>query len=445
MEPSNSSNLALSSNDQTHNKIVNKTTNPVVPSDCPTKKFKFINKKLLLWIILGVGGIVTAIYGYHWWRYTTTHQETDNAYVTANINPINARISGTVVEVSVNDNQQVTLGMVLVKLDPHDYQVSLQQAQASLESARRQAEVAQANIDVTATNAQGKSIEAQGNIDAARASILENQATLSEVQAGVPVAEAQLAQVEANLVKAELDYERYTTLFQAGAVAKQQLDAAKATYGANLAQRNAVREQVRQAKAKVIQAQQSLSNVQAKLASSRGGLQQAKATTQQTEVSRRQYQAELAAVAQVEAQVKNAQIQLSYTNITSPIAGQIGNKIVQIGQRVQPGQLLMAIVQPQPWIIANFKETQLEKMQPGQVVEIKIDAIASRTFRGKIDSLSPASGNRFALLPSDNATGNFTKIVQRVPVKIVFDAKSIRGYESRITSGISAVVSVEVR
>ena len=143
--------------------------------------------------------------------------------------------------------------------------------------------------------------------------------------------------------------------------------------------------------------------------------------------------------------MKDAQLQLSYTNITSPSTGRVGRKTVEEGQRVQPGQALMAIVDNDYWLVANFKETQLEDMQPGQPVEIKLDAFPHHTFRGRVDRISPASGATFALLPPDNATGNFTKIVQRVPVKIVLDRDSIKGYESRIVPGMSAEVSVEVR
>ena len=364
--------------------------------------------------------------------------------MTADVHPINARINGTVTDVAVDDNQQVQQGALLVKLDPRDYEVALQQSNASLASSQQQAQVAQANIGVNVTNAQGLTTQAQGNIDAAGASVSTAQAALAEAQAGVPAARAQLAQVKANLVKAQLDYRRYTNLVREGAAPQEQLDTARATYESTQEQANAIAEQIKQAQARVVQAQTNLANAQAKLHSTQGNLQQADATGKQTEVNRRQYKAALAAVDQAKAQSKNAQLQLSYTAIAAPLAGRIGNKTVQVGQRVQPGQTLMSLVQPIPWIVANFKETQLEKMQPGQEVEIKIDAFPHHPFKGRVDSLAPASGAKFALLPPDNATGNFTKIVQRIPVKIVFDGESIKGYESRITPGMSVVVTVEL-
>ncbi len=401
-------------------------------------------RQLILIILAVLGVIAIGIFGFRWLQFIQDNQETDDAYVAGDIHPVNARISGTVTEVLVDDNQIVKTGTLLVKLDPKDYEVSLQQAKASLEAAHEQANVAQANIGVVKTNAEGLTTSAQGNIDAAVASISTSQAAVTEALSGVPAAQAQLRQVEANLNKAQLDYQRYISLYHTGASPKQQLDAAKANYDALVAQRNNAEEQVKQAQARVAQAQKNLTNAQAKLAATKGSMQQAHSSTQQTLVNQRQYKAALAAVSQADAQLKNAELQLSYTNIVAPADGMVGNKNVQAGQRLQPGQTIMSVVEQDPWIVANFKETQLENMQPGQPVEIKIDSFHSRTFLGKVNSLSPASGAKFALLPPDNATGNFTKIVQRVPVKIVFDPQSIRGYESRISPGMSAVVTVTV-
>ncbi|BCL37961.1 HlyD family secretion protein [Nostoc sp. MS1] len=414
---------------------------PIVPPEKKPSR-KSLRKWLLLGL-LGIAGIAGSMYGYRWWQFASTHQETDDAYVTADIHPVNARINGTVAEVAVQDNQSVKLGTILVKLDPHDDQVALQQAQAALDVAKQQAAVAQANINVTSTNAQGQTTQAQGNIDAATASISTAQASLSEAQAGVPVAKAQLAQVEANLIKAKLDYDRYNQLAAEGAVPRAQFDATKAAYDALLAQRKATQEQIEQAQARVTQALENLNNAKAKLASTKGTLQQANSVSQQTIVNRRQYQAALAAIEQAQTQVTNAQLQLSYTTIAAANVGTVGNKTVEVGQRVQPGQTLMSVVSDNPWVVANFKETQLVKMLPGQKVEVKIDSFPDHIFIGKVDSVSPASGARFSLLPPDNATGNFTKIVQRIPIKIVFDPQSIKGYETRISPGMSVVATVE--
>jgi len=439
------------------------------------KEVKPKGKKPIALILagLGVGAIAAGTFGYHYWQYASTHQETDNATVAGHIHQVSSKIPGTVSQVLVSDNQLVQPGQLLVKLDQRDYESKVQQAEAALQNARRQAQAAEANITLTAQTTTGKTAQAQGDVSSAVAAISTAQAAVQEAQAGIPAAQAevklaqagipaaqaQVAQANANLEKAQADYNRYNDLYKSGAIARQQLDTAKAAYDVAVAQKSGAVQGVEQAQARLAsarvgvakaqsqlaQAQESVTNAQAKLAASKGGLQQATAGGQDTTVKRSQYEAAKAAIAQSEASLKDAQLQLSYTNITAPSAGRVGRKNVEVGNRLQSGTPLMAIVDNEYWVIANFKETQLEKMQPGQEVEIKLDAFPHHTFIGHLESISPASGAQFALLPPDNATGNFTKIVQRIPVKVVFDQKSIQGYESRITPGMSAEVAVEVK
>ena len=439
------------------------------PAPEPTPKKK--NRKPLIFAAAGLAAIVAGTFGYRYWQYASTHEETDNATVSGHIHQVNSRINGTISEIEVNDNQVVKQGQLLVKLDPRDFQVKVLQAQAALTSAERQANAAQSNIALASETTSAKTAQAQGDVTAAAATIDSAKAAVAEAQAGVPTAQAavteaeagisaaqaQVAQADANLQRAQADYNRYVTLNQQGAIPRQQLDTARAAYEVARAQRNAAQQGVQQAQARLAQArqgvaraqsqlaqaQQGVATAQAKLAASKGGLQQATAGGQQTEVNRAQYEAAKSAIASAEASLKDAQLQLSYTNIVAPSGGRIGRKTIEVGQRVQPGSPLMAIVESDYWITANFKETQLKDIKPGQEVEIKLDAFPNRPFVGRVDSISPASGAQFALLPPDNATGNFTKVVQRVPVKIMFDRQSIQGYESRVTPGMSAVVSVE--
>lgn len=427
----------------------------------------------LIMSVLGVGAIAAGGFGYHWWQYASTHQDTDNATVAGHIHQVSSKIPGTVAKVLVNDNQQVKQGQLLVKLDPQDYENKVRQAQAALQSAQGQAQAAQANINLASQTTTAKTTTAQGDVNAAVAGISTAQAAVQEAkagiaaaeaevkqaEAGVPVAQAQVAQADANLQRALADYNRYKTLFQQGAIARQQLDNAKAALQVQIAQKNAAQQGVQQAQAKLAaarvgvartqsllaQAQQGVATAQAKLSASKGGLQQATAGGQQTVVNRSQYEAAQAAISQAEASLKDAQLQLSYTDVFAPATGRVGRKTVEVGNRIQAGTPLMAVVNNDYWVVANFKETQLEKMKPGQEVEIKLDTFPHHTFKGRVDSISPASGAQFALLPPDNATGNFTKIVQRIPVKIIFDSQSIKGYESRITPGMSAEVAVEVK
>ena len=410
------------------------------PSDPPKKKHP--RRRLILFILLGVGAVAGIIFGYRWWQSASTHADTDDAYVTGHLHPLSARINDTVGQVLVDDNQLVRRGQLLVKLDPSDYEVQVRQAQANLEAASRQANAALANVSLASKNSQGQTTSAQGNIDAAVASVAGAQAAVAKDRANISTDQAKIVKAEADLRRAKSDYDRYSFLYQTGAVSAFQLDAYRSTYQEDVADRNSAAQQVKADQAQLVADQKNVTNTQGKLLNSRGGLQTAQATAQQTKVNESQYQAALATAAQAEAQLKNAELQLSYTNITAPTDGRVGNKTAEVGQRVQTGQALMSVVEPLPWVIANFKETQLKQMRPGQAAEIKVDALGHRAFRGWVDSLAPASGAEFALLPPDNATGNFTKIVQRIPVKIVFDRQSVKGYEAMIAPGMSVEVSV---
>jgi membrane fusion protein, multidrug efflux system len=394
---------------------------------------------------LGVGVVVAIGFGYRYWQYVSTHQSSDNAIVIGHIHQVSSKIAGTVTEVMVSDNEEVKPGQVLVKLDRKDFENKVQQAQAALDSARSQADAAKATIALASQTSRGNTTQAEGDIGIAQAAISTAQATVEEAQAGIPLAESQVAQADANLQKAQADYDRYEILYQQGAVTLQQLETAKATYGVNRAQKSTAVQGVQQAEARLTQAQESITSAQAKLAASQGGVEQATASGQQTAVNRSQYEAAKSAIAESIAALKEAQLQLSYINITAPSAGRIGKKNVEIGNRVQVGTPLMAIIGNEYWIVANLKETQLNRIKLGQSVEVKLDAFPKQTFTGRVDSLSPASGAQFALLPPDNATGNFTKIVQRIPVKIILDPQSISGYDDRITPGMSAEVTIEIK
>ncbi len=408
---------------------------PVKPIDPRARRRRLIIAAILL--------VIAAIVAYRWWQYASTHERTNDAYVSGRQYQLNSRINDTVIKVLVNDNQIVQKDQLLVQLDPRDFQVQVLQAQANLEAASRQANAAFANIDVSSNQAVGQTTQARGTIATAVASIANAQAAVVGAQANATGAEAQLFQTEADLRKAYLDYRRYTFLNQTGAYSREQLDTARQTYEVDLAKRKSAIETVKQTKAQLAQAQKQVANAEGQLVTSKGQLQAANGTVQQTKVNRSQYEAAVASIKQAEANLKNAQLQLSYTNITSPTNGRVGNaESVVEGQRVQPGQALIAIQEPNPWIVANFKETQLEWMRPGQLVEIRIDAFPHNRFLGRVDSIAPASGSATALLPPDNATGNFTKIVQRVPVKILFDRQSIKGYESLIVPGMSTEVTV---
>jgi membrane fusion protein (multidrug efflux system) len=334
-------------------------------------------------VIGAVIAVLAFFFGIRYWMYASTHEDTDDAYVTGYTHQISSRITGTVEQVLVDDNWHVTAGQPLLKLDPRDYQVALEKDRASYAQARAQ---------------------------------------LLQASTEIPLVEAQLAQAQAQVdsSKANSDYlrrtfERNNQLFYQGrgVISKQDLDTTQsqaeistATYKANLAALNVASENVKVAHA-------------------------------QEEAARAQAEAGLA-------QVKNSELQLSYCTIVAPASGRIAEKTVQTGNRVSVGQALMAVVQDDVWILANLKETQLERVRVGQPVEIKIDALPHYRFTGRVDSLQPGTGSNFALLPPDNATGNFIKIVQRVPVKILFDPESIKTVRDQIAPGLSAAPSIIV-
>lgn len=401
-------------------------------------------RPLLIW----GGGAVLAVllfFGARYLLWSAHHATTDDAYLAGHVHPISARITDTVQQVLIDDNQHVVKGQTLVILDPNDYRVRLDHAKAALDAARRKADTAEAAIRSISQSATAQTTQAQGSIGEAKASIQATKAAVIAAEAGVPRAEAQLNEANANLQREETDLHRYEDLYAKEQVSRQTLDHQKASYQVAVAARTASEEQVRQARAQLIAAQEGVVRAESQLTNSEGGLQSAGATRLETRVREGEFATAQAAVAEAAAALEDARLQLSYTIITAPVGGRIGKKSVEAGQRVQVGQPLMAIVEDQPWVVANFKETQLDKMRAGQPAEVEIDTFPKHKFHGHVDSLAPGSGNEFALLPPDNATGNFTKIVQRIPVKIVLDRDSTRGYENLISPGMSSVVTVSTK
>jgi membrane fusion protein (multidrug efflux system) len=376
----------------------------------------------------------------------SAHQETtDDAYLAGHLHPISARVTDTVQQVLIDDNQHVVEGQTLVVLDPNDYKVRLDQATAALDAAAWQADTAEAAIRATSQSATAQTTQAEGTIGEAKATILASKAAVTAAEAGVPRAQAQLQEANATLQREDTDLRRYEDLYAKEQVSRQTVDHQRASYQVAVAAQAAAQEQVRQAQAELIAAQQGVVRTEALLTNSQGGLQSAQATRLETHVREGQFATARAAVALATAALEDAKLQLSYTVIKAPVSGRIGRKSVEAGQRVQVGQPLMAIVEDQPWVVANFKETQLAKMRPGQRVEVQIDTFAKHRFYGHVESLAPGSGNEFALLPPDNATGNFTKIVQRFPVKIVLDQDSVRGFVNLLSPGMSSVVTVTTK
>ncbi|RSZ57677.1 HlyD family secretion protein [Massilia atriviolacea] len=338
------------------------------------------------WRVRGVLALIAVAAigaGGRMWYRSSHFVETENAFVSGHVHPVSARISGVVTKVLVDDNQSVKAGDVIAELDPADQRVKVEQIQAQIASAQQQ--------------------------------VLQADAQVEQVRAQAAAASAQVVQSEAQLTRAKQDAERFGQLYNAQmkAVSKAELDAANAGRAGAVADVSARRGTVVAAQAQIT------------------------AASAARDVAKAQIKV-------LQTQLKDAQQQLAYNRILAPVEGRLGRRSVEVGARVQPGQQLAAIVQDDVWITANFKETQLADLQPGQAVHVVIDAMPKHPLVGRIDSFSPASGNQFALLPADNATGNFTKIVQRVPVKIVLRAEDVKALNGRLVPGMSALAEIEL-
>ncbi len=404
-------------------------------------KKKGISPKTIM--LLGIVVVVLIVGGILWFLHASQYQGTDDATLDGHVHPVSARIPGNVLKVYVDDNETVKAGQLVAEIDPRDYQVALIQAGANLAQSKAQADTALRSIPLTAHQAAAQMTQAQGGEEASRNTISQSRQAINEAGAAVSQAAQGLAEQQANYAKAKSDYNRYKGA-DPDAISAQQLDTAETALKAAEASRNGAVDNLNQAKSRFNQAKTMVNANVSRLTQSRGVVQSAKAQDFQLDVVKSQYVSAKANVAIAEAQVRQAQLNLTYTKIYAATSGRVGQKSLEVGQRVQAGEPMMSIVSNDIWVVANFKETQLEKMRPGQPVHVEIDSFPHHDFEGVVQSFSPASGAQFALLPPENATGNFTKIVQRVPVKILLTRDSIKGYESLLVPGMSTVVTVNI-
>jgi len=412
----------------------------------PDKKPGKNNNKLIAIataaLLLIGGGSFGAV---QWLSAMSAHQETDDAYVTGHLHQVSSRLNGTIEKVLIDDNQHVKAGQVIALLDPRDFQVKVNEAKAALESAQRQASTAYTSISLASTTAQGQETNAAGAVADAQATITRSQAAVKEALVAIEHSKDDLVGKEAEMNRAELDDQRFAGLAADRAVSQQQADNAHRDVIVATKARDMAEKQIAQAKAQYEQAVETVKKARAQLIQTQGQVELARASKVQTQVNSNQYDVANAAIDQAKANLQEAQLNLSYTVITAPTTGRIGKKSVEVGQRVEPGQPLITLVSDDLWVVANFKETQLAKMRPHQEVELKVDSFPDHVFTGTVDSVAPGSGSSFAVLPSDNATGNFTKIVQRVPVKVVFDKASLGNYSDLLVPGMSVIVDVQVK
>lgn len=357
-------------------------------------------------LIIALSVLIVAIAGLLLWRYLSSYESTDDAQVDAHLYPVSARISGYVLKVDVDDNQWVEKGTVLVEIDPKDYEVAEAQAEANLANSEATAQSLNITVPITSISTESQLRSTASDVDNSTAGIAAAEKQLA-------AAHAQLEQVQAQDVKAQDDLHRYKLLVDKKEVADQVYDQALATAKASTAA-------VAAAIANEAAAQEAVRQAQSRLIASEASHQSAETAPQQVSSSKARARAAIADVQEKRAALEQAKLNLQYTKIVAPVSGEV-NKTVVVGLNVQPGQQLLTVVPLEDvWVTANFKETQLRNMKVGQKADISVDSTGHK-FKGHVDSIAGATGPLFSLLPPENATGNYVKIVQRIPVKIVLE------------------------
>lgn len=378
-------------------------------------------------IVLSLVALALVAFGTAAW-ISRGNESTDDAQVDADAVIVSARVGGTVLRVNVTDNQEVKKGDLLLVLDPADLTAKVKQSEAGLAAARAQSAAADAQVGIVDANA-------KGGLSAARAQLSGSAVSIASADSQIAAARAALARAQAEASKAEADLARGEALRKDEAIPQAQLDAYRSSA-------QAARAQVAQAEAMLAATLDTKRTAQSQIAEAQGRVQQSTPVEAQLEAARANADLARANVQAAEAALTLATLQLSYTRIESPVDGRLSRLAMHEGQLVQAGQQVVTVVPNATYVIANFKETQVGAMRPGQRAEVSIDAFPGRKFEGKVESTSPGTGARFSLLPADNASGNFVKVVQRVPVRIAWvDVPP----DVQLAAGLSVDVTVSTR
>ena len=410
---------------------ISPTVSEEAPDSTPPSQGKYSpgeRRKRRRNLVILVSALVLIVASLLLWRYLGSYESTDDAQVDVHLYPVSARISGYVVKVNVNDNQWVEKGDVLVEIDPTDYQVALAQAQSNLANAEATARSLNITVPITSVNTTSQLQFTASGVEDARAAV-----TAAEKQ--LAAAHQQVEAAEANDVKAQDDLHRYKLLVEKREVSQQIYDQALAAAKASTAT-------VAGAQASESAAQQFVQQAQSRLTQATANHEYAQTGPEQVSSTKARVQAAIADVQQKRALLQQAELNLQYTKVLAPVSGEV-TKTVVVGLNVQPGQQMLTVVPLRDvWITANFKETQMRRMRPGQRVRIDVDS-SGRDYRGRVDSIAGATGPLFSVLPPENATGNYVKIVQRIPVKIVLDPGENHDLELR--PGMSVEPKVYLR
>jgi membrane fusion protein (multidrug efflux system) len=415
-------------------------------------------RRTLALVLVGVVVLLAGAWGVRTWRYWERHVSTDDAFVEAHVSPVSARVRGTVVEVLVRDNQEVGAGAPLVRLDPRDLEVKVLQARAALATADSRLRMAAAGLPMTeaSTRSQVELAEATAaraalGIDSARRVLDERRSRLRARRASVEAAQAEVTARQADVERASLDRGRAQALLERTLIARQEFDYADIALKTATAALEAARQRLDAARAETAQAAAELASQEVAIAQAgrlreeaEAGLGDARSRRGEVTVRSAEIASAEAQRAEAEAALREAELNLEYATITAPIAGRVTRRTVEVGQGVQPGQPLLAVVDVgNVWVVANYKETQLTDVRPGQPATISVDTHPGLVLRARVDSIQSGTGSRFTLLPPENASGNFVKVVQRIPVKLVLEPG--QNDHALLVPGMSVVPVIELR
>ncbi|MGH7353266.1 MAG: HlyD family secretion protein [Candidatus Rokuibacteriota bacterium] len=416
-----------------------------------------MNRKVAIALVI-VAALGALGWGASAWHHASTHVTTDDAYVEGIVGAVSSKVAGHVVELRVLDNQTVHKGDLLLRIDPRDYQARREQARAAIGVAEATVRAVRSELPLTRDTTRAQVQEVKAALEGALVAVQTSQSGVEQGRAAVEARRAAAAAMRAEVVAAQaterktaLEYDRMKRLLKDGYVSRREHDDAHAANDAAVAHVEAARRRFAQAEQETQQTEAELvgrgllvEHATKRVAEARGTLARAEGQLQQLGVKEAEAGRAEATLQQARADLAMAELQLEYTDVRAPIDGVIAKKSVELGQVAQVGQPLLAIVPLHDvWIVANFKETQLARMRPGMRAEIAVDGVPGRVFVGTLNSLAAGTGARFSLLPPENATGNWVKVVQRIPVKILLDQKELR--DSPLRAGMSCVVTIRVK
>jgi len=393
--------------------------------------------RVLLAVILLVGA-AGAFVG---WKMLSGKESTDDARVDGHVYPVSAKIGGTVTSAEVVENQVVEAGTVLVRIDDRNLRITLQRAEADLAHAMARRQEVQTQLPVSSVEATWKASSSQAALTRAQGAVMSAQKDLEVARARLSTAISRVREAEVNTAKASRDLDRVKPLMSKDEISRQQYDVFVTAVESAKAAESSVKATVAEAESGVALAEARINEAKSNVEVARSDVEGAAAAPQGVAASRARISAASADIERVRAAVDQARLDLEYTIVRAPVAGVVSRKNVETGAVIQPGQPLLAIVPLEDvWVTANFKETQLREIRPGQAAEIQIDTYGNKIFHARVESIAAATGARFSLLPAENASGNFVKVVQRVPVKLVITDKL--DAEHTLRPGMSAEVTV---